>query len=346
MNIPILNIYYLLSYAWNKLEESEITAVNETQCDTLVDLLAKVLAKGMSYILQRGIDRGYLPHCEETKTLRGKIDFSATLKRNLFSAPQVYCEYDDFNYNVLHNQILKTTLDKLIRFKDLDHTIRDELVGFYCKLREVELIHLTKQHFGLVQLHSNNAFYAFLLNICELVHDNLFISEEDGASRFRDFVRDEKNMAMLFEAFVRNFYKREQSTFTVSRENIIWDFVPLGETSADYLPKMQTDISLTSASRKIIIDTKYYTKTLQTYYDKDSIRSENLRQIHAYLTNLPLHEKSNFACEGILLYPTVREELDESYSSPGHGYQLRIASINLDQPWVDIHKALLRIIGI
>ena len=148
MHIPIQNIYYLLSYAWNKLEESKIVGVQNIRCDTLVDLFAKVLANGISYILRRGIDRGYLLHLEETGTLRGKVDFNTTLKRTNFSTPQVYCEYDELNYNVLHNQILKTTLDKLIRFQELDHAIRADLIFLYRTLKEVELIRLTKRHFG------------------------------------------------------------------------------------------------------------------------------------------------------------------------------------------------------
>jgi 5-methylcytosine-specific restriction enzyme subunit McrC len=245
---------------------------------------------------------------------------------------------------VLHNQILKTTLHTLLQFKELDSSIRDTVLGMDRRLREVELLSLTKRHFKVVQLHSNNGFYGFLLNICELIHDNLFISEEDGTGIFRDFVRDEKHMAMVFEAFVRNFYKREQTSFLVGRENITWDFVPLEGTSSKYLPKMQTDISLSSATRKIIIDTKYYTEALHTYYDKESIRSEHLRQIHAYMTNLPIHEKESLTREGILLYPTVQDELDERYDSPGHGYQLRIITLNLNQPWKRIHRDLLKII--
>ena len=345
MHIPIQNIYYLLSYAWNKLEESKIVGVQNIRCDTLVDLFAKVLANGISYILRRGIDRGYLLHLEETGTLRGKVDFNTTLKRTHFSTPQVYCEYDELNYNVLHNQILKTTLDKLIRFQELDHAIRADLIFLYRTLKEVELIRLTKRHFGLVQLHSNNAFYDLLLHICELIHENLFVSEEDGTSKFRDFVRDEKKMAALFEAFVRNFYKHEQNTFIVSRENIAWNARPLNEDSHGFLPIMQTDISLTSSTQKIIIDTKYYVEALQTYHEKGSIRSLHLYQMHAYMNNLPASEKARLACEGILLYPKVQEDLDLKYEFPE--YQLRVKTIDLSQPdWKDICKDLLNMIGV
>ena len=152
-------------------------------------------------------------------------------------------------------------------------------------------------------------------------------------------------MAVLFEAFVRNFYKREQNTFTVSRENITWDAIPLDEHSHGFLPKMQTDVSLTSPTRKIIIDTKFYTKTFQTYYEKDSIRSSHLYQLHAYMTNLPPHEKKHLACEGILLYPKVQDDLDVKLKCPG--YQLRVKTLDLNQSdWKNIAKDLLDMIGL
>ncbi len=37
MSIPIKNIYYLLSYAWNKLEEGERIQVSQMECATLLD---------------------------------------------------------------------------------------------------------------------------------------------------------------------------------------------------------------------------------------------------------------------------------------------------------------------
>ena len=343
MHIPIQNIYYLLSYAWNMLEESRIVRVKGIRCDTLPDLFAKVLANGMSYILRRGVDRGYTPYCGTTAALRGKIDFNTTLKRTQFPSPHLVCEYDELSYNVLHNQVVKATLAKLMHVDNLNPAIRDELVRIYRRLQEVDEIALEKQHFRRIQLHSNNSFYRFLLNICELIHENLFISEEDGTNKFRDFVRDEKKMAALFEAFVRNFYKREQATFRVSREMIVWVATPLNPHSQHYLPKMQTDITLTSQDRKIIIDTKYYTRALQTYYDKDSIHSANLYQLHAYLTNLESLGGINTCCEGILLYPTVQEELDLHYEMKGH--QVRVKTINLNQHWEQIHRDLFTVIA-
>jgi 5-methylcytosine-specific restriction enzyme subunit McrC len=343
MNIPIQNIYYLLCYAWNRLEEKDIVSVSQIDKGRIVDLFSKVLIGGISHLCKKGLDRGYVFYSEETCRIHGKINFTTTLKRHFFTQPALECEFDELSYNVLHNRILKSTIKMLLGCEDVDEAIHDELVFTYRRLHGINEVPLTKKYFRLVQLHRSNFFYDFLLRICELVIDNLLISEKTGKSKFRDFVRDEQQMAYLFEEFVRNFFKMEQSKYKVCRENISWDaFAPDG-TSPEFLPKMQTDISLISPSRKIVVDTKYYRSALQTHYDKETIRSNNLYQLFAYLKNLEPRGEENTNCEGILLYPTVETELDEECIIQGHRILFR--SINLNQDWKCIHKDLMSIIN-
>ena len=341
MDIPIKNIYYLLSYAWNKLEEGERIQVSQMECATLIDLLASVLANGAAHVLRRGLDRGYVPYSEETATLRGKIDAATTLKRTYFAAPRLFCEYDEFQYDILQNQILKTTIANMLRLRELDQEIRGRLEQCYRKFADVRQIALNKRHFGLVQLHRNNGFYDLLLDVCQLIYENLIVDEQDGATTFKDFVRDEKKMRKLFEAFVRNFYKHEQTQFKVKSENIQWDATPLNEESRSFLPKMQTDVSLTSSNRKIIIDTKYYKEMLKGQYNKKLIAS-HLYQIYAYVTNLEHLGGVNAHCEGMLLYPTVMGEFNLGYEIKGH--HVRACTINLNQEWRQISCDLLKLL--
>ena len=58
--IPIKNIYYLLSYAWNRLEESELVDVSAEDESDLLNLLGRVLLNGTKTLLKRGIDRQYI----------------------------------------------------------------------------------------------------------------------------------------------------------------------------------------------------------------------------------------------------------------------------------------------
>lgn len=342
MKIPIQNIYYLLCYAWNKLEEKDIISVEPINQNKVIDLFAKILCSGLSHLIRLGLDRGYVLYDEQTERIRGKIDFNTTLKK-LMNKPKFYCSYDELSFNVLHNQILKSTIRMLISCEDLDDSIHDELVFIFRKFQDIKNISLEKKHFRPVQLNRNNLFYDFLLKICELIIDNLLISEDDGKSKFRDFLQDDRSMSALFEEFVRNFYKREQNQYKVSSDKIYWDALSYDKRSADSLPEMKTDITLVSPERKIIIDTKYYSEVLQTHYDKKKIRSDNLYQLYAYIKNSETQDRVNINCEGILLYPTTEEDLDLRYAMKEH--KISVKTINLNQDWKKIHEDLLKIIN-
>src|SRR5262249_43173640 len=89
----------------------------------------------------------------------------------------------------------------------------------------------------------------------------------------------------VFQAFVMNFFKAEQSEFSVSSEYIRWDALALNAEIAQYLPVMHTDVTLRSKDRTIVIDTKYYPEALSENYGKKRIKSDHLYQQYAYLKN-------------------------------------------------------------
>jgi 5-methylcytosine-specific restriction enzyme subunit McrC len=340
--IPIQNIYYLLCYAWNKLEEGAVVDVSSISSTKLVDLFAKVLTGGTHHLIRRGFDRGYLVFAEETPRIRGKIDFSSSLKKNLLAHGQARCEYEELDYNILHNRILKATLERLSLTDGVDTKLKGEVREVLRWLRQVEPIRLSSQIFRRVQLHRNNLYYAFLLNVCELIHDQLLVDERSGRSRFRDFLRDEDRMNRLFQNFVYNFYKLEQKEFKVTAPRIFWQAASETKEALNHLPVMQTDVCLTKHDRKIILDCKYYRETLQRGQYKRTVHSGHLYQIFSYVKNKELDEGWE-DCEGILLYPVVNETLDLSYNIQGH--MIRVKTIGLNQDWQKIKKELLIVIG-
>jgi len=339
IKIPIQNIYYLLCYAWNKLEERDVVDVNGIDSTSILDLFAKVLIAGTNHLLKRGLDRGYIIVSEDSKCLKGKIHLSSTLKRNLLIKVQAHCEYDELSHNILHNQILKATLRLLIYEETLNKDLKDQLTGLYRKLHEIEDIQLTYPVFSRVQLHRNNSFYDFLIKVCELIYDNLLISEDPGKSKFRDFIQDERQMAYLFEEFVRNFYKIEAKGCNVRREDIFWPIDTIDDELKSLLPKMVTDISIEKDEKKVIIDTKFYKEALIKHYGKEKIRSDHLYQLHSYLTNLEYKGGINRFCNGVLLYPSVDREFNKTLPMKNH--KVIVRTINLNQDWKMIHDDLI-----
>jgi len=340
IHIPIQNIYYLLCYAWNKLEERDIVDVPVEDCTNIIDLLAKVLIGTTTHLLKRGLDRGYIEQHEDRPSLRGKVIFSPSLKRTLFHQGKAHCHFDDLHYNVLHNQILKTTIHCLILEKYLDSGLKEQLVGIYRRFHGIEEIELRGKIFGSFNLHRNNYFYDFPLKVCELVYENLLVGDRIGDARFRDFLRDKK-MWQLFQEFVRNFYRRELPGFKVIASGIPWRGYGLSDRAAALLPRMNTDITLEDGDKKIIIDTKFYRQALVSHHGTEMVRPNHLYQLFAYIKNAAGHEAPHLY-EGMLIYPSVVEDLDLQYEIQGHRVSVR--SINLNQEWKKIHQDLLNFV--
>ena len=339
LNIRIQNIYYLLCYAWDKLAEKDVVSVEAIDSTTLADLFAKVLINGTIHLLKRGFDRGYVSQHEWTGRLRGRICFQEALLKNATMTGRLPCDFDELSYNVLHNRILKTTMWRLTRIQGLAVANSEGLVRLCRQFSDIEDIELNSRLFGQVQLHRNNQFYDFLLKVCELIYRNLLVSETPGSNKFMDFVRDERQMRILFESFVRNFYKNHTS-YEVRRENIDWRWNPADEVSKRLLPKMQTDISLTSDTRKIIIDCKFTPEATQQHFEAEKLRSGHLYQMNAYMDNL--HGKWADTCDMMLLYPTVDLPLLADFTHKGH--KISIRTINLNQSWQSIHTDLLTLV--
>ncbi len=274
--------------------------------------------------------------------IKGKFNFSATIKQNVLPLSKTACIYDEFDYDILHNQILKTTIGKLLRTKNLDSSIKDELYKVYLKLPPISEIVIRKAMFNQIRLHRNNYHYDFILKVCQIVNENLFIDESKGNYKFKDFTREEKAMARLFEAFVRNFYKIE-TDFSVSSDSIKWQFESDNAEDLDMLPAMLTDITLQGKNQKIIIDTKYYKEAFQTRYDKQKINSSNLYQLFSYLKNQEMDSEITLNCEGILLYPSIQNDFVHSFKYENH--KIRIMAINLNQDWQKIRTDLLKIVA-
>ena len=340
MNIPIENIYFLLCYAWDRLAEKEIVNVDPIESTSLADLFAKVLVSGTNHLVKRGFDRGYVTHSERVTRLRGRIIFNEVARARPGKGT-LPCEFDELSYDVLHNQIIKAIGRRLVRTVGLPTATAESLTSLNRRLADVADIEVTNRAFGQVQLHRNNQFYDFLLKVCELIHRNMLVADRSGPSKFMDFVRDQRQMAYLFEAFVRNFY-RVHTSYTVKREDINWRWIAADKVAAGLLPKMQTDISLMSDARKIIVDCKFMPEATQTHYDAETLRSAHLFQISSYLENQP-DERFRNSCEGMLLYPTVNKTLTASYTDKGRVISIR--TINLNQSWQGIHDDLVALVA-
>ena len=101
---------------------------------------------------------------------------------------------------------------------------------------------------------------------------------------------------------------------------------------------MKTDISIATPTGYLIVDTKYYQKSLAGQYGL-KLHTPNLYQLFSYLRNTAVKGPEFKNCAGMLLYPTVQNDLCLKYDIQGH--PVAVNTIDLSMDWKNIHNALI-----
>jgi 5-methylcytosine-specific restriction enzyme subunit McrC len=337
--IPVKNIFYMLCYAWGQLAEKDMTRIAREDEKDIQHLLTRILVVKLRSLIKRGFYREYGAKHEEMSLLRGKILFSESVHSFSFNRGKMHCEYEELRLNIPHNQIIKTTLHSLLMVRELNQLLLNDVQSLNHYFEGVDIISLNPNVFSNITLHRSNQQYRFVLDICQFLYESLLIHENGDEARFTDFERDTKRMPYLYEEFVRNFYKMELPEYRVKRDRFNWDAV--GD-NLNYLPTMETDISIENKYEKWIIDTKFYRDAVKGHRGSDKLISGNLYQLFSYLSNYKDSSYTKKYLKGMLLYPLVGQELNLSYEIKG--FPIKICTVDLNQDWKHIHKRLLKII--
>jgi 5-methylcytosine-specific restriction enzyme subunit McrC len=316
-----------------------------TTFDRIEDLFGTVLARGISRIARRGLDRSYVLFQEELAGVRGKIELGETIKRTSLTRQRLVCAFEDLSTDVIHNQIIASTLSTLATNRRLDPGVRSEVRLAASRMRGVSIRPISRQLFSRVHLDRNRRAYRFLINVCRLLHDIRLVDERSGENRFADVDLTRMSMWRVFESFAARFYDREQREYAVSPQASVqwWALETRGPRSQARIPAMRPDLVLESAARRVILDTKFYRDGGLGDDVNSRLHAGNLYQLFAYVMNRERSHPAGPRHEGILLYPTVGEETRVEFVTHEHRFQAR--SVDLGRPWREIHDAMLEVLA-
>ncbi len=343
MKIPIRNLFYLLSYVWDVDWEIEWSAIDADKSADALNLLTRILTISTDRIIRRGLDRGYKEVSEELYGVRGRIDISNTIKRNGFSNARLTCNFEELDYSVLHNQIIKTTLTNLAKANGLDKGLREEVLDLTHRLKAIEPVELNQNIFSKVRIHSNIKNYRLPISVSKLIYDQLLPSEDTGRYEFVNLT-DEK-LFIIFEKFIYNFYKKHlnQTIYThIKKEKLGWQDTAFEGGIEDFLPSMETDVSLFNKTSKLVVECKFYESAIKKraigdLNIKGTFISAHLYQLFAYLKNLEIQDKT--VLSGMIVYPENGEKIDATYNMQGH--KVSIKTINLEASPQDINNEMI-----
>lgn len=337
--IRIQNIYYMLAYAFQTLKEQGYKDVAAEQFRNVAELCAAILIRGVTLQIKKGLEREYISATETVSSIRGKIDISESIKTQSMLRKQMVCTYDDFSVNTHMNQIIKTTMLKLLH-ADIDLSRKKELKKLLAYFGEVEELDIHtiqwRQHFNRC-----NQTYQMLINVCYLVLKGMIQTQSDGTVRMMDFI-DEQRMCHLYEKFILEYYRAEYPSIKAEAAQIRW---MLDDDNRSMLPMMKSDITLSEGNKVLIIDAKYYSHTTQVQFDKHTLHSGNLYQIFTYVKNKEAELKDcNHEVSGMLLYAKTDEDIvpDNEYRMSGNTISVR--TFDLSGSFDSIEKQLYAIV--
>ncbi len=357
--IPIANLYYLLCYAWDVLPPRGAVpgAAAEESPTAALALLTHLLTLGLTQRQRRGFPVTFIPVETIGPHPRGQL-----LPGRLARLPQAAAlghvpsrHYQPTLDTPLH-RVVVTALRRSLATPpgDLPPALRRAGRAALAPLTAVtsltELCPATVTAAARTLRPADTTAH-LLLRAAELLLLNLLPTthRSDGPTsartRFHDFRADEVQMGRVFEAFVRNFLRREQRAAAVSSDVLRWRGATATTASAlPLLPVMRTDTTLTTPARRLVIDTKFYARPLAgSRFESARLLAPHLYQLLAYLRNQSAAPGQRV--EGMLLYPASAASGDLFLDYQLEGFRVQVRTLDLAVPWPQIQQTLLALVA-
>ncbi len=336
--IPVQNIYYMLSYAFQVLNEQGYRKIAAEKFHNTTELCAEIIIVAVNRQIKNGIEKEYVPRLDDVVTVRGKINISESIKKQVILRKQLTCEYDEFSVNTYKNRIIKSTMLLLLK-SNIKVEQKEKIRKLLLYFSDVNILDVRYIDWN-INFNRNNKSYRLLISICYLIIKGLLQMQKDGSITMKDYF-DEQRMCRLYEKFILEYYKKEFPSMDVSSSQIQWC---LDDEYNNCLPIMQSDIMVSHKNNILIIDAKYYSNNIQSYHEKKSIISGNLYQIFTYVKNLAFNNRDKNV-SGLLLYAKTDSDVqveENTYFMSGN--KIGTAKLDLNCDFSEIKKQLDNII--
>ena len=329
--ILIGNVYYMLTYAFRSLSIGGISSAGGEQFDNLHELFAEIVMRGMLRQRKRGLPKGYKNEHEELSNLRGKIDILSSIRNLSQVKRRLICEFDELTEDTPGNRLIKCALTHLLKKDDVSNTRKRFLKFLHSGLESVTDV----QYQAISPQRTGGAEYVMLVNICRFLLDGLLMKTGSGY-KMREWLPDEK-MSLLYEHFLLEYFKRHHPEFNARSAGIEWD----SEDLPPYMPNMHSDVYLTYEGKTLIIDAKFYSRTMVERFGKKMYHSHNLYQIFTYVKNADKTKCGNVS--GMLLYAGTDEAITPDSDSTIGGNRISLKTLNLSGKFEVIQAQLEKI---
>lgn len=346
--IPVRNLWLLMLYASELFRQLDQGKKNlEENPDDIPDLVAEMLAHVVEKRLKRNLTYGYHSREDILSRVRGRIDILTTERDQLLARGKIACRFEDLTINTPRNRFVRAALNviaRIVHCRELAH---------HCRTLSSSLERLgvsgeppTRTEVNADRFGHHDADDQFMVALAKLVFNLALPTESAGHTPLAAPDREITWVRRLYEKAVGGFYNVVLSPKGWRIElgkAISWQIEMKTSGIDKILPTMRTDVIVENSGigRRIVIDTKFTSILTRGWYREETLRSNYIYQIYAYLRSQegkgdPLANNA----AGLLLHPSIGETVDETVMIQGHA--IRFATVDLGASAIEIRNQLIR----
>ena len=345
--IPVRNIWLLMLYAsrfYQELPSRRRYGVEENP-DDIPNLVAEILTGAVERRIRRNLTLEFHRSRADLTRVRGRIDALRTERRSLLRQGKIACSFEELTTDTPRNRLVKAALNKL-RGSVSEEPLRRRCRSFAAALGRAGVGDETSAGIrsrslrGAVAAGRANAEDRQMLAAADLAFTLSLPTEDPGLTHLPAPGRDEVWARRLFESAVGGFYSTvlgPRGWSVKCGQRIRWPIEEQTKTSGidAIMPGMKTDIVMESPQRdehgdrhRIVIDTKFTSILKPGPFGSQGLKSGHIYQMYAYLRSQESDsDPRSLDSSGLLLHPSVGEDVDESAVIQGH--RIRFATVDL-----------------
>lgn len=265
--------------ACGKLKASSVGSANVNRKNlNLLEVYFELYLQEVDGLLRKGLVKKYRKQTQNTKALKGKLEFAGHVQKNIIHKERFYTTHQVYDEDHLLHQVLYEALSIVGYFTKgtrlYDHVKRAQL-----NFPEVSNINITKSQLESIKLNRKTKDYNYALELARLIILNFSPDISSGKEKMLSLLFD---MNELWETYILK---------QLTKISAQYNFEVSGQESKPFWGNnyLRPDIVLRRNEEVYIIDTKWKRPKL-------SASVNDLRQIYTYCRFWD-------AEKGILLYP-------------------------------------------
>ncbi len=337
--IPVRNVWFLFLYAYDLAQFSGRFEAEIEDSPDFKSLVARLLCHVVEMRLRRNLSFGYRWREDTLKRVRGRIDILKTHSHDLIHRGEIACRFEELTIDTPRNRLLRAALSMLGRQLD-DQVLarRSKTLANALGRAGVSRTMPSRAEMASDQIGRHEADDRLIVSLARAVFELVLPTEIEGRRSLLKAQRENTEFRRLFERTVGNFFaaelSREEGWHVYPGKQFHWPISTASSGIRMYLPMMVTDIILENEleNRRIIIDTKFTDiLTKSQFGDGQRFKTGHIYQLYSYLRSQECNDDPrSLSSEGMLLYPAIGINVDETAEIQGH--LIRFATIDLALP--------------